>query len=85
MTEIINHDIPDAPKCVLVKDSFGNPLAPYLTQNFSTVYVMDFRKYGDMDLRNFVKNYDVDYIIFGHMYGMAQSEGANSLFSWLCD
>ena len=84
MTEIINHDIPDAPKCVLVKDSFGNPLAPYLTQNFSTVYVLDFRKYGDMDLRTFVQRYDVDYIIFGHMLGMAQSEGANSLFSWLC-
>lgn len=84
LTEIINHDIPDAPVCVLVKDSFGNPLAPFLTQNFSTVYVIDFRKYFKMNLRSFAETYDVDYIIFGHTLAMAQTEGANSLLGWLC-
>lgn len=84
MTEIINHDIPDAPTCVLVKDSFGNCLAPFLTQNFSTVYVMDFREYRAMNLAAFAEIYDVDYVIFGHMLGMAQTEGANSCFGWLC-
>lgn len=84
MTEIINHDLPDGPTCVLVKDSFGNPLAPFLTQNYHKIYVMDFRKYDAMNLRYFVENYDVDHIIFGHMLGMSQAEGANSLFGWLC-
>lgn len=84
LTEIINHDIPDAPKCVVVKDSFGNALAPFLTQNFSTVYAIDFRKYTAMDLKTFAEVYDVDYIIFGHALAMAQSEGGVQLFDWLC-
>jgi len=33
MVSITNNDLPDAPVAVLVKDSFGNPLAPFLTQN----------------------------------------------------
>lgn len=84
LTRITNHDLPDAPSCVIVKDSFGNPLAPFLTQNFHEVYVLDFREYGDMDLRRFAEYYDVDYIIFAHTLGMAQTEGANSLLGWLC-
>ena len=84
MTEITNHDLEGGPSCVLVKDSFGNPLAPFLTQNYYKVYVLDFREYFDMDLRQFVEVYDVDDIIFGHMLGMAQTEGASSLFNFLC-
>lgn len=84
LTEIVNNDIPDAPTCVLIKDSFGNPLAPFLTQNFSTVYVVDFREYAAMNMRAFAEIYDVDYIIFGHMLGMAQTEGADELIAWLC-
>lgn len=84
LTQITNHDLPEAPSCVIVKDSFGNPLAPFLTQNFHEVYVLDFREYGDMDLRRFAEYYDVDYIIFAHTLGMAQTEGANSLLGWLC-
>lgn len=84
MTEITNHDLPDAPNCVVVKDSFGNPLVPFLTQNYHTIYVLDFRKYDAMNLNYFASVYDVDQIIFTHMLGMAQTEGADSLFAWLC-
>lgn len=85
LVEIVNYDMPeDGPVCVLVKDSFGNPLAPFLTQNYRTVYVVDFRKYFDMDLRSFAEVYDVDHIIFGHMLGMSQTEGASGLFNYLC-
>ena len=84
MTEITNHDLPDGPTCVVVKDSFGNPLVPFLTQNYHKIYVLDFRKYDAMNLAAFASVYDVDQIIFAHMLGMAQTEGANSLFGWLC-
>ena len=85
LVEIVNYDMPeDGPTCVLVKDSFGNPVAPFLTQNYRTVYVVDFREYFNMNLRGFADIYDVDDIIFCHMLGMSQTEGASGLFNFLC-
>lgn len=84
MTEITNNDLPDAPSCVVVKDSFGNAIAPFLTQNYHKVYVMDFRSYFTMDLRQFVEVYDVDQILFLHTLAMTQTDGPSSLFYNLC-
>lgn len=81
---ITNHDLPDAPVCVLVKDSFGNPLAPFLTQNFSQIYVIDYRSYTKMGLKAFVDAYDVDQVIFAQALALAQSEGTISLTRNLC-
>ena len=57
MTVIENRDKPDAPVCVVVKDSFGNPFAPWLTQNYSRVYVLDYRSFRAMKLKAFVDAY----------------------------
>jgi len=78
-----NNDIPDAPNCVVIKDSCGNPVAPYLTQNYHKVYIIDYRKYNNMGLTQFVDEYDIDDVIFCHMLGMAQGEGTNNLLEWL--
>lgn len=64
MTEIINHSIPEGKNCVLIKDSFGNCLAPFLTQNYHKVYALDYRKYRLMDLATFVEKYEIDDVIF---------------------
>ncbi len=45
LTEIVNNDIADDSACVLVKDSYGNPFAVWLTQHYHTVYVIDYRHY----------------------------------------
>ncbi len=45
LTTIVNNDIPDDSACVLVKDSYGNPFAVWLTQHYHTVYVIDYRHY----------------------------------------
>ncbi len=84
LTEIINHDIPDGKNCVVVKDSFGNPLVPFLTQNYHKVYALDFRLYKEMNLQEFVEAYEIDDVIFGHMLGMSQSDDVNKLFERLC-
>ena len=84
LTEIINHDIPEGKNCVVVKDSFGNPLVPFLTQNYHKVYAVDFRHYRTMNLQAFVEAYEIDDVIFGHMLGMSQSDDVNDTFSWLC-
>ncbi len=45
LTTIVNDDIADESACVLVKDSYGNPFAVWLTQHYHTVYVIDYRHY----------------------------------------
>ena len=45
LTTIVNNDIWDDSACVLVKDSYGNPFATWLTQHYHTVYVIDYRHY----------------------------------------
>ena len=45
ITTIVNNDITDDSACVLVKDSYGNPFAVWLTQHYHTVYVIDYRYY----------------------------------------
>ncbi len=78
-----NNDIPDGKTCVIVKDSCGNPIAPYLMANYHKVYVLDFRAYSRMNISSFVEEYDVDDVILAHMLAMVQGDGANSIFSWL--
>ncbi|MDO5399933.1 MAG: DHHW family protein [Eubacteriales bacterium] len=62
---IENRSLPaDAPSCVVVKDSFGNCFAPFLTQNFRNVYSLDYRKFREKPLTEFVEEYDIDCVIF---------------------
>ena len=48
LVTITNNDIQDDSACLLVKDSYGNPFAVYLTQHYHTVYVIDYRQYCDV-------------------------------------
>ena len=84
LTEITNHDIPEGKSCVVIKDSFGNPMVPFLTQNYHRVYALDFRYYNKMNLQQFVEAYEIDDVIFCHMLGMSQSDGVNQMFKSLC-
>lgn len=63
ITQVINHDLPDAPNCVVVKDSFGNCFVPFLSQNYHNVYAIDYRKYGEMNLQKFCEEHDIDDVI----------------------
>lgn len=44
-TEIVNPDLSDGSSCLVVKDSFGNALVPFLVDHFQYVYVVDYRHY----------------------------------------
>ena len=83
LTEITNHDIPDGKSCVVIKDSFGNPLVPFLTQNYHKVYALDFRHYKEMNLQEFAQAYNIDDVIFANMLGMSQSTKVNGTFARL--
>ena len=84
MISIKRNDVPEGRTCVVVKDSFGNPFVPYLTQNYSQIYVLDYRSYKKMTLRSFVEAYDVDDIIFAQALSLATSDGGISLTRSMC-
>ena len=69
---ITNNSLPDAPNCLLIKDSYGNPLAPFLTQNYHKVYVIDYRKYNVMKLKDFVLQYNITDVILANNMNAAQ-------------
>ena len=85
MSEITNNSLPDGPSCILVKDSFGNCLAPFLTQNYHKVYVVDYRKFNLMKLDALAKKYQVDDIIFTPYVTATQSVLGNQMIASLCN
>ena len=48
---IENPEIADNSACIVVKESFGNAFVPFLTQNYHTVYVVDYRYFSKIDQR----------------------------------
>ena len=84
LMELTNESITDGSTCLLVKDSYGNALAPFLTQSYHKVYVMDYRKYGTMSISKFCEKYDVDDVWFSPYLIATQSHDGNNLFAWLC-
>lgn len=83
MTEITNNSIPDGPTCILVKDSFGNAIAPFYTQNYHKIYAIDYRKYP-VTLKWFAQTYDVDDVIFAPYLIATQAIDGNDRFQALC-
>ena len=63
LVRIINNDLPDAGNLLILKDSFGNPMAPFFTMNYNTVYVVDYRYYSK-SMSSLVSSFDIDDIIF---------------------
>lgn len=84
LSVITNESLPDAPNCILVKDSFGNCLAPFLTQNYHKVYVVDYRKFNACTLSYFIQNYPVQDVIFAPYLMATQSILGNNLIERLC-
>lgn len=54
-TVVQNKDKHDGTSCILVKESYGNALVPYLVDHYETIYVIDYR-YWEGKLDSFVKS-----------------------------
>lgn len=81
---IVNESLPEGSTCLIVKDSFGNCFAPFMTQNYHTVYVMDYRRYGQLTIRQFVDTYDVDTVVLMPYLMATQSNEGAAMFERLC-
>lgn len=73
-TEITNHELNDGSACVVIKESFGNALVPFLVDHYQTVYVLDYRYYTEMNLAQFVDTYKVQDVIFANNVGAIRTE-----------
>lgn len=84
MTEITNNDLPDGPTCILIKDSFGNAIAPFYTQNYHKIYAIDYRKFKTSTLKWLITSYQPDDVIFAPYVVATQAADGNHLFETLC-
>ena len=88
LTTIVNNDIDDDSACVLVKDSYGNPFAVWLTQHYHTVYVIDYRHYrntpGYLSFSQFAEQKGVDDFIVLLPMTLSQADLTSSYLAKYC-
>ncbi len=64
-TEIQNPNLTDGSACVLVKESYGNALAPFLADHYQYLYVIDYRYYQG-NLLDFIREKGVKDVLFAN-------------------
>lgn len=81
---INNEQITDNSACIIIKESFGNPMVAYLTQSYKTVYVIDYRKiksvYGG-NLINFIDEHPVNDVFFVNNISATRNKQLTNLIS----
>ncbi len=60
-----NPEVTDGSVCVVVKESYGNALLPYLVDHYSTIYEIDYR-YWTGDLAAYAQQVGADDLIFAN-------------------
>lgn len=79
LTVIKNPKVKNGKKVVVIKESYGNPFAPLLTQNYSEVYVVDMR-YFKQNLVSFVNEKQIDDVVFiNNMVAVGTKDRVNEL------
>lgn len=69
---ITNKKLHDGSSCVVVKESFGNTLVPYLADHYEKIYVIDYR-YWSGKLSGFVKEKKVQDVLFVNNISMTRN------------
>ena len=75
---IENHDMAEGESCLLIKESFGNAIAPLLTYNYKYVYIMDYR-YCDETAAGLVEKYGITDVFFCNNISMTRADSQVSL------
>lgn len=83
LVRITNHDDASGRKLLLVKDSYGNAIAPFLAANYSEVHVADFRSFPGKLPAYCQENGITDVLFFNNVMSAntySQIETMNGLF-----
>ena len=62
-TKVINNDLKNNTSCVVIKESFGNAMIPFLAGSYQKVYVIDYRTWKG-SISEFVKEKGIQDVIF---------------------
>lgn len=80
LTHINNPNIDDGSSCLVIKDSFGNPLVSCMVDNYQDIYCIDFR-YTTSKLVDLVDEYDIKDVIFENVLMFAGTNNCASLLT----
>jgi len=73
-----NLDDYSMPKILVVKDSYGNAVIPYLVGNYSEVYAVDPRHY-EGNLTEFIKEKQIDEVLFINSANITRTSGFSQI------
>lgn len=62
-TEINNPNVTDGSSVLVIKESFGNAMVPFLVENFQNVYVIDYRYYKD-NVSELIDKNNIENVVF---------------------
>ncbi|GAB6107407.1 DHHW family protein [Fusibacter bizertensis] len=74
LTVIHNLDDPSLPKLLVVKDSYGNALVPFLAANYSEIYAVDPRHYVG-DLTELIDEKEIKEVLFINSANITRTSG----------
>jgi len=72
-THIVNNDLSDGSSCVVIKESFGNALIPFLIPHYQDIHVIDYRYYKQ-SIVDFCKNNQIQDVLFINNISATRSE-----------
>lgn len=73
MTVITNKDLNDGSSCVVVKESFGNAVIPFLADHYQTIYEIDYR-YWSGSVAEFAEQKGADDVILINNLSMTRNK-----------
>ena len=59
---VTNTNNPDGPKLLIIRDSYTDSLAPFLTERFSEIHLFDLR-YNATSVRDYIAQNDIDSVV----------------------
>ena len=74
---VIETEQTDAPKALIIRDSYTDSLAPFLTRRFSEIHLFDLR-YNLTSIQSYVEEHDIDTVIV--LYSFANFTTDDKLF-----
>ena len=83
LSVVTNESNPDAPNCLIVKDSYGNCFVPFIAQNYHNVYAIDYRKYYALSVSKFVEKYEISDVYLMPNLGAIQNTEVNKLLEYI--
>lgn len=84
LVQINNPNLSDGSSCVVVKESYGNCLVPFLVDHYQTVYVIDFR-YTKNNVMDFVQEHNIQDLIMVNNISIIASEDVATTIAGLLE